>query len=313
MKKHVRVLLVDAFTATPGTGNRAGVILNASGLSAGEMQAVAAQVNVSECAFVIPEPGNGFDLEVRYFTPAVEVPLCGHATIAAHWARAGELGLTSGRVVARTGAGDLPVDVVIADGVRKVVMTQGAIEFTPPYDQPTRDAILAALGLTPADLVAGLPVQAVSAGHSKVMVPITSTAALDRLRPDMAALAALSEDIGCNGFFVFAFTPKGDACLTSGRMFAPAIGIDEDPVTGNANGPCGAYLSRHGRLPARERVSYDGRQGVAMGKPGVVEVTVRRDGSGPVLTQVGGTAVSAGELDLVVCDGSGAVRVHPAG
>ncbi|EPR37175.1 phenazine biosynthesis protein PhzF family [Desulfovibrio sp. X2] len=312
MNKEITVLLVDAFTAVPGKGNRAGVVLDALGLDAREMQAVAALVNVSETAFMLPvaQPAE-YELRVRYFTPTTEVPSCGHATIASHFARSEALGIESGRVVAKIGAGILPVDITGTNGRKKIVMTQGAVAFTPPYDSPTRAAILAALGLREDDLVPDLPVQEVSTGHSKVMVPIRSVRTLDALAPDMAALVAVSRKTGCNGYFVFAMNGPDDPCLTSGRMFAPISGIDEDPVTGNGNGPCGAYLSRYGILPDAPRTAYCGRQGVAMGKEGVVEVVVHRADGRPVTIQVAGTAVKAGEMRVRLShDAQGAVRAE---
>ncbi|WP_319582799.1 PhzF family phenazine biosynthesis isomerase [uncultured Pseudodesulfovibrio sp.] len=306
MTRTITVFLADAFTTVPGKGNRAGVVLDASGLSDAAMQAVAALVGVSETAFLSPAPsGADYDLVQRYFTPEVEVPTCGHATIGSHFVRARALGMTNGRVRIKTGAGVLPIDIETVEGALKVTMTQGAVAFTPPYDAPMVEAILAALGLGPDDLADGLPVQEVSTGHSKVMVPIRSVAVLDGLAPDMAALRALSREIGCNGYFVFVLDGEGDACLTSGRMFAPAVGIDEDPVTGNGNGPCGAYLSRYGILPGRPVFSYLGRQGVAMGREGTIEVTVTRDASGSHKVQVGGTAVEAGCLEIELSDKNG--------
>ncbi|EGB15392.1 phenazine biosynthesis protein PhzF family [Pseudodesulfovibrio mercurii] len=311
MTRTITVCLADAFTTQPGRGNRAGVVLNASGLSDEAMQAVAALVGVSETAFLSPAPdGADFDLVQRYFTPEVEVPTCGHATIGSHFVRARTLGMTHGRVRIRTGAGVLPIDIETVDGALKVTMTQGAVTFTPPYGARTREAILAALGLGPDDPAEGLPVQEVSTGHSKVMVPIRSVAVLDRLEPDMAALRALSREIGCNGYFVFVLNDAGDDCLTSGRMFAPAVGIDEDPVTGNGNGPCGAYLSRYGVLPDRPVFGYLGRQGVAMGREGLIEVTVTRDEKGPYKVQVGGTAVEAGRMEIELSDNDGRLAAH---
>lgn len=303
MTRTITVFLADVFTTEPGRGNRAGVVLDASGLSDAAMQAVAARVGVSETAFMSPAPeGADFDLVQRYFTPEVEVPTCGHATIGSHFVRARALGMTRGRVRIMTGAGVLPIDIETVDGRLEVTMTQGAVTFTPPYGPPVREAILSGLGLGPDDLEVGLPVQEVSTGHSKVMIPIRSETVLDGLEPDMAALRRLSREIGCNGYFVFVLNGAQAPCLTSGRMFAPAVGVDEDPVTGNGNGPCGAYLSRHGRLPARPIVSYLGRQGVAMGREGIIEVTVTRDSNGPHKVQVGGTAVEAGRLAIELSD-----------
>ncbi len=313
MNKKISVLLVDAFTTTPGKGNRAGVVLDASDLNKEQMQAIAKLANVSETAFMIPTPeSNDHALQVRYFTPTVEVPSCGHATIASHFARSNSLSMDNGRVIAKIGAGILPVDISMQDGVKKVIMTQGEIKFTPEYDETLRLEILKALGLDSVDMIAELPVQEVSTGHSKVMIPINSVQKLDSLTPDMDSLKAISKEINCNGYFVFAFNEEEDECLTSGRMFAPIAGIDEDPVTGNGNGPCGAYLSRYGRLPDVPMFSYMGRQGVAMGKEGVIEVTVHRENGIPKTMQVGGTAVVAGSMDVILTeDASGNPVARP--
>ncbi|WP_147822091.1 PhzF family phenazine biosynthesis isomerase [Salidesulfovibrio onnuriiensis] len=313
MEKTITVLLVDAFTTVPGKGNRAGVVLDATGLDDGQMQAIATLVNVSETAFMIPTPDrDDHELWVRYFTPAMEVPTCGHATIGSHFARSTALGMNNGRVVARIGAGILPVDIGMENNRRTIVMTQGEIIFTPEYGETLRDEILEALGLDASDLIEGLPVQEVSTGHSKVMVPITSVERLDSLRPDMERLREISGRIACNGYFVFAFNDETDECLTSGRMFAPAAGIDEDPVTGNGNGPCGAYLSRYGRIPDAPVFAYKGRQGVTMGREGVIEVTVHRENGAPKTIQVGGTAVEAGSMEVLLTeDASGKPCARP--
>jgi len=178
------------------------------------------------------------------------------------------------------------------------VMTQGKPSLQPPLDEAACRDILSGLGLTDADVHPDLPIQISSTGHSKVMVPINSVRTLDSLKPDMGALTECSSAIGCNGYFVFAFNDASDSCLTSGRMFAPAIGIEEDPVTGNGNGPCGFYLSEHGVLPNVDRHAYLGRQGVAMGKEGVIEVTVLKNGDGTKTVQVAGVAVEAGAMTV---------------
>lgn len=305
MQKEITVLLVDAFTRTPDKGNRAGVVLDASTLNSEEMQAVAALVNVSETAFMTQVQGKEYELEVRYFTPSTEVPSCGHATIASHFARSHALGIENARVIARIGAGILPVDIVSTGDERKVIMTQGEVVFTPRYGETLVARILSALGLNESDVIDGLPIQEVSTGHSKVMVPIRSVETLDGLTPNMDELAAISREIDCNGYFVFAFNEADDPCLTSGRMFAPVAGINEDPVTGNGNGPCGAYLSLYGTLPAKDVVAYSGRQGVAMGKEGVVDVTVHRTEGRPSMIQVAGTAVNAGQMTILLTTATG--------
>ncbi|MGD2068859.1 MAG: PhzF family isomerase, partial [Gemmatimonadota bacterium] len=265
---------VDAFTTEPFTGNPAGVVPHADGLSEREMQAIARELNNSETAFVLRPDGPDHDVRVRFFTPTTEVPSCGHATIAAHYVRAVEGGLPSCTVVQKIGAGILPVAVERRGPDYRIEMTQGTVELGGPLSGRRRDEIVEALGLGPEELDPRCPVQVVSTGHSKVLVGLRSLERLHALEPDLAGLARISREIGCNGYFAFVLTPEDDV-LAHGRMFAPAIGIPEDPVTGNANGPLGAYLVEHGLAAPEDGVlSFRARQGEAMGRPGVVEVTV---------------------------------------
>ena len=120
----------------------------------------------------------------------------------------------------------------------RISLEQGTPGFEPPLEGKTRAAIINALHLTEDDILPGLPIQVETTGHSKVMIPLKPEVDIDALSPDLAALSAISKQIGCNGFFPFQIRP--DKNETDGRMFSPAIGIVEDPVTGNANGPMGA-------------------------------------------------------------------------
>ncbi|MFC3551613.1 PhzF family phenazine biosynthesis isomerase [Lysobacter cavernae] len=124
----------------------------------------------------------------------------------------------------------------------------------------------------------------------------------DRLRalqPDMARLAQLSARVGSNGYFVFTLDANDDA-RSHGRMFAPAIGVDEDPVTGNANGPLGAYLVQHGLLAADAdgMARFRARQQAGNGRGGYVDVSVRVEDGAPVAVAIEGQAVLDECLDL---------------
>ena len=286
-----RLYQVDAFTTERFAGNPAGVVPNADGLGDDQMQAIARELNNSETAFVCEPQHEGHDVWVRFFTPRTEVPSCGHATIAAHYVRAIEHALPTCTIVQKIGAGILPVEVVRNDTDYHVVMTQAEPEFQEPLSGRQRDRIVRALGLDVEDVRGDCPVQIVSTGHSKVMIGIRTLDKLHSLQPDLSKLAEISRGIGCNGYYVFVLTPT-DEYLAHGRMFAPAIGIAEDPVTGNANGPLGAYLVRH-RLasPAGGALEFRARQGEAMGRPGVVEVSVGVVDGSPKTVRVAGQAV----------------------
>lgn len=299
--KTYRLYQVDSFTKELFSGNPAGVVPNADGLSDAQMQAIAREMNDSETAFILSPTSSDHEVWVRFFTPTTEVPSCGHATIAAHYVRAIEMGLPSCKVVQKIGAGILPVEIVREGDDYRIVMTQGEIEFGESFFDEQRDEIVDALGLAETDLDAHCPIQVVSTGHSKVLVGIRDQATLNSLKPNLAKLAEISRQIRCNGYFVFVLTDGSDDVLSHGRMFAPAIGIPEDPVTGNANGPLGAYLVQHRLVPTEgNRLVFKGRQGEALGRPGTVEVTVEIAEDQPQTVHVGGHAVIVFKSEITI-------------
>ena len=291
MKKIFKIFQVDAFTKELFRGNPAGVVLNADGLTEAQMLQVARELNNSETAFILSPADNSHEVWVRFFTPSIEVPICGHATVSAHYVRAIENNFSDCTVIQKTGAGILPVEIIKENDDYKIIMTQGKIEFQEAFDNTIINKIADALHITDDDFDKRLPVQIVSTGHSKVMVGIKSRTLLDALKPDMTALARISTEIKCNGFFVFTFESNEPGILTKGRMFAPAIGINEDPVTGNANGPLGAYIVKHNLVPNDGKLfRFSGKQGEAIGRPGTVEVSVDIVDGNPVKVKIGGFA-----------------------
>lgn len=305
MKRTYRLYQVDAFTRTPFTGNPAGVVPYADGLSERQMQAIARELNNSETAFILQPEARDHDVRIRFFTPTTEVPLCGHATIAAHYIRALEGQAAGGTARQSTGAGIQQIEIVPAgNDSYRIWMHQLPPTFGHTLTGEERGALMDALKITGQALGEG-PIQIVSTGHSKVMVPIRSRAMLDRVEPDLAALTALSRKIDCNGYYLFTLADPEPGILAHGRMFAPAIGIAEDPVTGNANGPLGAYLVQH-RLVSlgngQTLFSALMHQGGALGRPGVleVEVTLHPVSQVPVAVRIGGDAVVVFRTELTL-------------
>ena len=297
--KTYRVYQVDSFTNDRFAGNPAGVVTNADGLSEVQMQSIARELGNPETAFILSAMSADHDVWIRFFTPTIEVPSCGHATIAAHYARALENDLHACTVIQKIGIGILPVEIERQGDDYRVTMTQGEIELEDPLADPIREEILRALDLDVDDLDGRCPVQIVSTGHSKVLVGITRQSKLHALQPDLGQLKELSETIGCNGYFVFTLDSDSDEILAHGRMFAPAIGIPEDPVTGNANGPLGAYLTHHGILSTdNDTASFRAKQGEAIGRPGVVGVTVELDNGQPTKVKVSGQATVAFQTEI---------------
>lgn len=301
MKRSYSIYQADAFTKEIFGGNPAGVVANAEGLSEEEMQKIARELNNSETAFILPPENDTYDVWVRFFTPAIEVPICGHATVAAHYIRAVEKGLGSCTVIQKTGAGILPVEIKKENEDYKIVMTQGEIAFKEPLSKDISVKIIKALGLVEADMDEKCPLQIVSTGHSKVMAGIKSRSKLDRLKPNNTALTEISETIKCNGYFVFTFDSDEKDILTKGRMFAPAIGINEDPVTGNANGPLGAYLVKHKLVKHNgAQFTFKAKQGEAINRPGIVEVEVEIENEKPVKVKIGGNANIVFKTEIIL-------------
>lgn len=288
----LRVYQIDAFTTQRYQGNPAGVVANAAGLDDAQMQLIARELNNSETAFLLPPRDDSHDVHVRFFTPTVEVPVCGHATVAAHYVLALEGGATGWRRQL-TGAGVQRIETLDHDGEVRIAIEQGAPSFHAPLEPALVAELAAALGVGEDALDPRCPPQFVSTGHGKLLVGLRQRATLQALTPDPARLVALGPRVGSLGYFAFTLdTPADDDAFTWGRMFAPAIGIAEDPVTGNANGPLGAYLVRHGLLDGDEgERRYRARQTTAQGRGGWMDVVVRVEGGDPAGVRIEGRAV----------------------
>ncbi len=291
--KQYTIYQIDAFTNEKFKGNPAGVVVNADGLSENQMRAIARELNNSETAFLFRPDDNTCDGIIRYFTPTIEVPTCGHATIAAMYAKAIEEEIGSCVLRFKTKIGVLPFEIDKSGDNMKIWMTQGKIELEPPLSKDIQENLFDYLGISPEDRDKRCPVQIASTGHSKVMIGINSREKLNKLDPNLYQLKELSKIINCKGYFVFTLNSNDPEVFSYGRMFAPAIGINEDPVTGNANGPLGAYLI-HNKVvdTALDTFSFKGAQGEAIGRDGVVEVIVSIQNKKPRLVKIGGEAIT---------------------
>jgi trans-2,3-dihydro-3-hydroxyanthranilate isomerase len=274
-----RYLLLDVFTDRPFEGNPLAVFMDAEGLGGAQMQAIAAELKLSETVFVLPAQAGG-DARVRIFTPASEMPFAGHPVLGTAIALAGALG--AGRVTLETGAGIVPV-VVEASGPRS---GEGRMEQPLPTRRPfeREPELLLALGLERSEL----PVLEYVNGPRHVLVAAGSRAQLAALEPDMAALTRLGE-IGVSCF-------SGDGGWRT-RMFAPALGVPEDPATGSAAGPLAVHLALHGLIGFGEEVEL--LQGVEIGRPSRLRARVEGDAQQLRRVEVAGDAVVVAEGALV--------------
>jgi trans-2,3-dihydro-3-hydroxyanthranilate isomerase len=285
MARELQIVWVDAFTTTPLAGNACAVVLDARGLDDATMQAIARETNLSETSFVFPGDGEA-DFVVRYWTPAGEIPLAGHPTIATTHALLESGAIPPNKNVIRLRMPAALVPVTIRDGVY-------AMSQPPPVFMGTvpRAEIAAALRLEEDDLLASTTPQTVSTGTPQLMIALASRDALDRVEPDRRSLFRRDRD----WFSVHVFArAQGDAALIA-RHFADFGDVTEDPFTGSATGGMAAYCARYGIV--RER-SYAVVQGMHVHRPGRAQVEVGGDPpddigritvAGPAVTVLRGT------------------------
>jgi PhzF family phenazine biosynthesis protein len=279
MVNSVRVFQVDAFTSRRFTGNPAGVVLDADPLSADDMQALARELNNGDTAFLLRPDADDHDLRLRFFTPRREAAFVGHATLAAHAVLAA-LRLAPRRRQKQSSG------IVEVDSIGGAWPPRIAIHLSPPKLQRSLSEgelsnVLEALTLTRADLDAQCPPILGGDSSTRVMLAVERGATLARLRPDLARLTALSEELGAPGYFLFSLQPSLADVYTEARMFCPALGFPEDPVSGNAHALLGAYLLQQGLIGASraasapgDTIAFTGAQGHHMGRPGRVTVVL---------------------------------------
>ncbi|GAA3930408.1 PhzF family phenazine biosynthesis protein [Hymenobacter algoricola] len=293
-------LLVDAFTQTALGGNPCAVVLDADELTPATMQRLAREFNQSETAFV--RRSATADFAVRYFTPAEEIPMAGHPTIAtvAALVHTGRLALSGPHTTLQLELleGPIRVDVAApaeAGGLPQVVMTQRRPVFGTLHDPAV---VLPLFGLTPADLHPGSVIQTVSTGTPQLMVLLRDHAALRRAH--VSDTAAFARYRAASDFFsphLFCLGGATEAGQTFARHFGTPPDIAEDPVTGSATGGMAAYLWHYGHLTQPDFVA---EQGHWMGRAGAVQVRISGPREAIESVQIGGAGVVVVEGRLTV-------------
>jgi PhzF family phenazine biosynthesis protein len=284
---------VNAFTETSFEGNPAGVVLTKGRLSPGKMQLIAREINVSETAFVLPPGLAGADIQIRWFTPTNEVPLCGHATVAAFHALAEDnlFGMKArGEYLWRlqTKSGILRVLVEKKRGAIQVKFSLPLPEFKPLLS--VEKDIYPALGLSARDWDPSLP--AVQWRNAFVSVNRLST--LGKVTPDFEELKKVLRRRKLAGISVFCRETRENRSDFHSRYFAPNDGINEDPVTGSANGPLGVYALEYGIREKKGDGIYRliGEQGDFIGRRGRVGIEIAVKDGAVVDSAIVGRAVT---------------------
>jgi len=292
--KIIKIRQVDAFTQTPFTGNPAGVVAAASGLTVKEMKLITREMNLSETAFVFPPKTPTADMGLRWFTPSAEVNLCGHATIAAFHVLAEEkkYGMTRTgkfKYKVETRSGILPVEVTITKEQSPLISFGLPV---PQFENLLYDAdeLGAALNIAPNDFQFAYPL---AKDNFQVVLPIKNRERLFNIRPDFPLIEKICKKLQVSALTVFTTDTVDKESLVHTRCFVPLLGVNEDPVTGSSLGPLGVYLAEQGIVKSDNNgFRFIAEQGDCLEKPGRVTVTFRKKKDGYHSLWIIGSAVT---------------------
>ncbi len=289
----IKVKKVNAFTDSIKGGNPAGVVLNSPDLTDKQMAYVSKMLKVSETAFVFPS--SKADFRLRFFTPEIEVDLCGHATIATFFTMALEdffPDKINRIVVQETKAGVFPVNIDFTEdgNIGRVMMTQGK----PILKDIHLDILKIAdsLKISKENIDDSLPKQIVSTGLFTLPICIKSFDVLKKIKADFNKIKKICNDLGTGSIHLFTFETIEHASVYHARNFAPVYGVDEDPVTGTANGAVCNYLVKN-RIVQENNLLCE--QGDIVGRPGRVFVEINKN-----IVKVGGRAKVVGEKEITL-------------
>jgi trans-2,3-dihydro-3-hydroxyanthranilate isomerase len=290
-----RYLQYDVFTDRPLTGNQLAVFLETSGLTTEAMAAMTRETNFSEATFVFPAEAAGTDIRLRIFGRGGEMNFAGHPVIGSMFALADEGVITPGTGTFTFGLNIGPTLVELewaGAALAFAWMTQQPPTFGPTL--PDAGRLAAAYGLPADTVVPNLPVQEVNCGSPFFMLPLKSRAAVDQAALDTRAVGAVFEAAGVTRRGVFVFSPETGA--DGATVYSRMLGANEDPATGSASGPLGAYLVRYGVVPLARAGAIVSVQGVKMNRPSRIHIKIDAETPERITrVRVGGSSVLVGE------------------
>jgi PhzF family phenazine biosynthesis protein len=299
----LRIFQVDAFTAARFTGNPAIVVLDADGQNDATLLSIAREFSHAEVAFVLAAKAADHDVQLRFFNARKEAPFVGHATVAAHAVLMALGRRASGVSRQHSGTGIIEVSAQIverATGPETLIeFRQTAPDLEAPLPFKTTLRVAEALKLPATQLHEVMPARIARKGSSRLLVPVADHRQLENLAPNFDTLAALGNELGIEGFFVFGVNRDSEEIWTESRMFCPALGLPEDPVSGNGHAMLGAYLWDLGQF-GKKSTTFIGRQGYQVKRPGQVRVRLEIDKGTLIATHIAGTAVIVSEGTLAL-------------
>ena len=296
---------LDVFTDRAFQGNPLAVVADATGLSTEQMQRIAREFNISETTFVLPPESQDHTFRLRIFTPACELPFAGHPTVGSAFAlaAAGRVPLKgdSARVIFGENVGPVPVDIRGVDG--RPTFSQLTAARLPEWGPapPPSEALAAMLGLDPSDVLDDErdEPQSLSCGTPFLFVPLKSIDAVRRARVSWEWWNQTLNSYWTQEVFLFSYETEGQGAALHARMFAPVLGIGEDPATGSAAAALAGYLARRERLTSGS-ARWIIEQGFEMGRPSRIELEADAANGKLTAVRVGGQSVVVSEGHLHV-------------
>lgn len=288
----------DVFTDLPFGGNPAAVVPEAAGVTDLELQQIAREMNLSETVFVFEPQDPSATARVRIFTPVQEIPFAGHPILGAFFvlAKLGYLPVKEPmtRTAYECNIGVFPIEIHSRKGdITQVVMSQPKPQFL-GIVEPVKDLfeVANALGLSKRSITGTkFPVGLVSTGLPVMIVPVHTLTAVRSIVPQFTAINDLCARYGVNGIMVFTTITVEEQATVHTRMFAPSIGVAEDPATGSASGALGAYLVQHGVVEVRPTTEIIAEQGHEVDRPSRILILVESSDDAIQEVKVGGQAV----------------------
>ncbi|MGL5083895.1 MAG: PhzF family phenazine biosynthesis protein [Microcoleaceae cyanobacterium] len=290
--------IVDVFAEEKYTGNPLAVVFGegVASLSDVEMQQIAQEMNYSETTFVpsIQTQDGGYD--VRIFTPNKELPFAGHPTIGTAYIIQKELTQKSvDRILLNLGVGQIPVTWTQDEDGDEVFW----MEQNPPIFYNTLDAgdLAKVLSLSPSDINTQFPIQEVSTGVPFIIVPLKSLEALKRAKVNLEAYLKLIENTNSEEILIFSTEPYSPENQISARVFAPSLGILEDPATGSANGCLAGYLVQH-QFFGTDKIDIQVEQGYEINRPSILFLKAQKNDQ-QIQVLVGGKVIRVAKGELL--------------
>jgi trans-2,3-dihydro-3-hydroxyanthranilate isomerase len=306
--RKLRYHLVDVFTNRQFGGNPLAVFTNGRGIGAETMQAIARELNLSETTFVLPPADAANDYRVRIFTPGKELPMAGHPTVGTTYVLAREHLIERGDDGAETeikleeGVGTIPVRIRWQSGAAGFIqMRQPLPTFGPRVEDV--QAVAEMLSIDAGEIaLTNLPLEVVSCGVPFLYVPVRSLRAVQNIKFRVDVWENKLKETVPPEVFVFTREVEFADSTVHSRMFAPGMGIWEDPATGGASGPLGCYLVRYNVVASGDVAEFTSEQGIEMGRPSFIKIRIAREGEAITDVRVGGECRFMGEGYLEIED-----------